>query len=146
MSILSQFSVSAAPVWVSGTTYALGAIVSSPADGYQQYVRVVAGAGATDPASDSTNWKPYAARAIKSIQRGTISILTGGTTGTATITSVTTGKSWLRRLGYTRNASGSSEQRISSRLELTNATTITATRGADTSGTTLVSWEITEYY
>lgn len=41
--------------WISGTTYALGDVVWSPAD-YQSYRRIVAGAGTTDPSADGTNW------------------------------------------------------------------------------------------
>jgi hypothetical protein len=44
-----------ATLWVSGTTYALGAVVWSPANG-QIYRRIVGGAGTTDPSNDSTNW------------------------------------------------------------------------------------------
>lgn len=41
--------------WVSGTTYALGARVWSPAN-QQLYRRTVAGAGTTDPSLDAANW------------------------------------------------------------------------------------------
>lgn len=41
--------------WVSGTTYAEGDCVWSPID-YLSYRRKVAGAGTTDPSSDTTNW------------------------------------------------------------------------------------------
>jgi hypothetical protein len=41
--------------WVSGTTYSLGAAVWSPVD-RTIYRRIVAGAGTTDPSSDTTNW------------------------------------------------------------------------------------------
>ena len=55
MSNLSQFAAGGDPqYWVSGTTYALGKTVRSPID-HQRYVRVVAGAGTTDPANDATN-------------------------------------------------------------------------------------------
>ncbi len=61
----SQASASAtaaatsAAVWVSGTTYALAAIVYSPAN-FGTYRRKVAGAGTTDPSLDGTNWAPIA--------------------------------------------------------------------------------------
>lgn len=45
--------------WVSGTTYAEGAVVWSPST-YFVYRRKTAGAGTTDPASDSTNWASIA--------------------------------------------------------------------------------------
>ena len=41
--------------WVSGTTYAKNALVISAINS-QVYRRRIAGAGATDPANDSTNW------------------------------------------------------------------------------------------
>lgn len=43
-------------LWVSGTTYAVGALVFSAVTG-RNYRRVVAGAGTTDPSADSTNWR-----------------------------------------------------------------------------------------
>jgi hypothetical protein len=49
-------SGSAAPVWVSGTTYAVGNTVYSPIT-FQTYRRKVAGAGTTDPSLDTTNWQ-----------------------------------------------------------------------------------------
>lgn len=80
---------------------------------------------------------------IKSIQRGTISLASGGsTTGTATITSVDTTKTELRMLGFTLNG----EAMVNNpRIALTNATTITATR-ASTTCDSIVSWELTERY
>ena len=44
-----------APLWVSGTTYAVGFLVYSPSNG-RTYRRKVAGAGTTDPSADATNW------------------------------------------------------------------------------------------
>jgi len=80
----------------------------------------------------------------KSIQRGTISMTSGGSTsGTATITSVDTTKTELRMLGASNDAV--SDTTAISRVVLTNSTTITATRSS-TSGTTVVSWELTEFY
>ena len=46
-----------AALWVSGTTYTVGYLVWSPANG-RNYRRKVAGAGATDPSADATNWTP----------------------------------------------------------------------------------------
>jgi len=42
--------------WVSGTTYAEGAVVWSPINGLG-YRRMIAGAGTTDPSLDTTNYK-----------------------------------------------------------------------------------------
>jgi microcystin-dependent protein len=44
--------------WVSGTTYAVGAYVYN--SGFT-YIRIVAGAGSTAPASDATNWSVQSA-------------------------------------------------------------------------------------
>ena len=44
-----------ATLWVSGTTYAIGNARFSPING-QTYRRLTAGAGATDPSADATNW------------------------------------------------------------------------------------------
>jgi hypothetical protein len=41
--------------WISGTTYSLGSVVWSPVT-YLIYRRTIAGAGTTDPSSDTTNW------------------------------------------------------------------------------------------
>lgn len=43
------------PVWVTGTTYLIGDIRNSASNGLP-YKRITAGAGATDPAADATNW------------------------------------------------------------------------------------------
>lgn len=50
-------SSSGAALWVSGTTYSLGALVYSPITG-RTYRRKIAGAGTTDPSADATNWIP----------------------------------------------------------------------------------------
>ena len=42
--------------WISGTTYAIGAAVWSPATSLA-YRRLTAGAGTTDPSADATNWR-----------------------------------------------------------------------------------------
>lgn len=133
-----------APLWASGETFDQYQVVKSPAASGALYIRITAaGSGATDPASDTTNYRPFLGRAIKSIQRGTIAI-SSATSNTATITSVDTAKTELRVLGYTVNSAG--DQQYVPRVVLTNATTITATRVANDSISTTVSWELTEYY
>ena len=86
-----------------------------------------------------------AGASIKSTQRGAITIVSGNYTATATISSVNTGKTELRYLGNAAiNTSNISE--TLARIDLTNSTTITATRyqyGA--SNNTVVSWELTEW-
>jgi hypothetical protein len=105
-------------------------------------MRKSAGAGSTDPSSDTTNWQPTGARAIKSIQRGTIS-MTSVTTATATVSSVNTAKSLLTFLGF-NTAQGTNDYNPS--IVLTNSTTITATRVNNGSYNTTVSWELVERY
>lgn len=53
---LAAQDLASVPIWVTATSYARGDVVWSPAD-YFDYVRVIAGAGSTDPASDPTNWQ-----------------------------------------------------------------------------------------
>jgi hypothetical protein len=45
-----------AVAWVTGTTYAIGDVRFSPVN-LQTYRRKTAGAGATDPSADATNWQ-----------------------------------------------------------------------------------------
>lgn len=83
---------------------------------------------------------------IKSIQRGVITITSGNTTATATITAVDTSKTELRFLGGSGTDGAGAVSNIP-RVALTNSTTITATTGFATSGSgSFVSWELTEYY
>lgn len=53
---LAAQDLASPPIWVTATSYARGDVVWSPTD-YFDYVRVIAGAGSTDPASDPTNWQ-----------------------------------------------------------------------------------------
>ena len=145
MSNISQFFNSGGDpqYWVSGTTYALGKTVRSPTD-HQRYVRVVAGAGTTDPANDATNWRPDGGRAIKSVQRGTIVILTGGVSGTATVSAVNPAKAELRfHGGVGRNSGG---EMLIPIITLTDSTTVTAYSGGLVAGTLSVNWELTEHH
>ena len=130
--------------WVSGTSYALGKVARSPAD-HQLYVRVVAGAGTTDPANDTTSWWPDGGRPVKSTQRGFIIIPNGSSTGAATISAVITAKCQLRYLGGSGKNSGGYV--LVPSLELTNSTTITAIFNSATAGFGAgCGWELTEYY
>lgn len=94
---------------------------------------------------DYLNVSVAATTRIKSIQRGTITLTGTNTTATATITSVSTGKTRLRFLGAYTGLIASSWS-PGATIALTNATTITATRVAAYSGTSVVSWELTEFY
>lgn len=55
VSAIAAAASASATKWVSGTTYADGAVVWSPLN-YQTYRRKGAGAGTTDPSLDSSNW------------------------------------------------------------------------------------------
>ena len=79
---------------------------------------------------------------IKSIQRGTIN-LTSASSGTATISSVTTSKAVLYFLGYDSNNDYIPDAAV--RLSLTNSTTITANKNGST-GIAAVNWQVVEYY
>jgi hypothetical protein len=141
MSIDTEFFGGPPPKWVSGTTYALDFIVRSPASQHH-YVRIVAGAGTTDPSADGTNWARVGAGGIKSIQRGVISF--SAASATATVSSVDTSKSKLKMLGFTTNTgSGALQGNDATKIVLTNATTITATK-AGALNTIDVSWELEE--
>jgi hypothetical protein len=78
---------------------------------------------------------------IKNIQRGTITIANGVSTATATITAVVTAKTELRHLGVYTSGAGDAF----AHLNLTNTTTITATRKNAVDDTN-VGWEVTERY
>lgn len=144
MTISLDALLGGARLWVSGETVDQYEVVKSPADGGALYVRTTAsGSGATDPASDTTNYRPFGARPIKSIQRGTITV-TSASSATATITSVNTAKCELRMLGYGVDSPG--DHQYVPRLTLTNSTTITATRNVSDGISTTVSWELTEFY
>jgi hypothetical protein len=53
---LAAANTSGATIWVSGTTYAIGANRFSPIN-FRTYRRKTAGAGTTDPSADATNWQ-----------------------------------------------------------------------------------------
>ena len=133
------------PAWVSGRLYQQGQVVLSPGDNYQPYVRVTAaGSGATDPSADSTNYRPYGGRALKSVQRGVITVPASSSSSTATVTAVVTSKSrltWLGGLGIVN----STEAGIP-RIALTNSTTITATTRGNAATNTDVGWQLEEFY
>ncbi|MCI1999545.1 MAG: hypothetical protein LKJ75_02610 [Clostridia bacterium] len=78
---------------------------------------------------------------IKSIQRGTIS-LAGVYSATATISSVDTSKSVISYLG---NVVPEYADQFA-RVELTNSTTITAYRNSNNANSTVVGFEVVEYY
>lgn len=145
MANLSDFISGSDPqYWVSGTTYALGKTVRSPSD-HQRYVRVVAGAGTTDPANDATNWRPDGGRPIKSIQRGVATVNSTGGTGNITISAVNTAKTEVRFLGAKPIYGPGDSNYNAGAVELLNSTTIRLLANVS-SNSTPISWELTEYY
>lgn len=67
-------SYAGAAAWVSGTSYAVGQVVWSPVS-YLLYRRVIAGAGATDPSADATNWALASSGAPQLIETAAASII-----------------------------------------------------------------------
>lgn len=80
---------------------------------------------------------------IKSIQRGSFAVSAPATSGTATVAAVNVNKAVLFLSGQrTSGANGHFGG-----LDLTNSTTITATRAlADTGVSTTFHWQLVEYY
>ena len=81
---------------------------------------------------------------IKSIQRGVSTYAVAALTITVTITSVTTSKAVVNHLGQ-RIESETSMGHALSTMTLTNATTLTITRGIQGIVAT-AAWEVIEYY
>jgi hypothetical protein len=98
-------AASAASKWISGTTYAEGVVVWSPAD-FASYRRKSTGAGTIDPSADSANWAKLGASAA----------LNGSQTLT-TSTTLTASSPAVNLLAFT--AHGGS-------VTMPNATTMTA--------------------
>lgn len=95
---------------------------------------------------------------IKSVQRGTIALGASDTTKTVTISAVTTGKAMVNPLGVSSSNSSSyysfedgtrSYYALTGhhfvRLQLTNGTTVTATRDTHNSEAATVSYEVIEF-
>ena len=84
---------------------------------------------------------------IKAIQRGTITLANGQLTNTATITTVVPANTRLAYLGNdtaNNGAGGTGASDCVVRIDLTNATTVTATRLSSTDAD-IVSYEVIEY-
>lgn len=96
----------------------------------------------TQPVSQ---WLGGSSGGIKSIQRGTITVGAGNLTATATITTVVPANTRLVWIGNSSTEDGTtSVPSAGLRVDLTNSTTVTATRLA-TTGSTIVSFEVVEY-
>ena len=65
-------SAAGAVLWVTGTTYAIGNVVYSPLT-LTNYRRRTAGAGATDPSLDATNWISLGGLSLAQLQANALS-------------------------------------------------------------------------
>jgi len=83
-----------------------------------------------------------AASFVRSVQRGTINI-TSAASATATISAVNTDNSVIRYLSFSNG--GISQNDVYPTLQLTNSTTVTATRYNTSANSTQVVYEVTEY-
>lgn len=81
----------------------------------------------------------WTAAAVRQVQMGTVSITTTNTTGTATITSLTTGNSAVLWMGNSSSISGTQANSLSY-LTITSATQITSTRQTGTSATVIAGF------
>lgn len=81
---------------------------------------------------------------IKRIQRGTVTVNAASATGTATITAVNTAKAELSYLGL--ESADSTPQEGQAYIDLTNTTTITATRNTAGAGALTVGYEVVEWF
>ena len=95
---------------------------------------------------NGTVWVPVGGSAIKSIQRGTISMPQGGATSvSATITSVDVTKALVVSGGCTSDTASTSPHDWLVRMELSSATTVTATRVYSGDGNILCTYQVVEY-
>ena len=136
---LSSLLGGSAQLWVSGRTYEVGQQAISPA-AFTTFIRKTAGAGAVDPASDTTNWQPFGGRAIKAIQRGDTFSPENSILTTVTISPVVMAKTEVRFLGGSEIAQVSNYNRVVLKTPTTLVVYGNSTTGA------YISWELTEYY
>lgn len=127
MSAASDFYTTGAKLWASGKTYKQFAYVISPADG-EIYIRKTAtGSGTTDPADDTTNYRPVSYTRTLALPSADM-IACGATTSTfigatknvvgalavgarTNVLSVT-GKGAIDYLAYHKSAAGSARVEI----------------------------------
>lgn len=80
----------------------------------------------------------FSSAAIQSIQAGTITIGSGNTSNTATITSITTANAFVIYLGVSgTSTTANTGPRYQTRLTITDATTVTASRNTGTDAVTV---------
>lgn len=83
---------------------------------------------------------------IRNIIRNRLQITGTQTQGTDTIAAVNTNKAYVTYLDFKTSATGGTESQAFASVDLTNSTTVTATRGEPASGTVTTSYEIVEFY
>lgn len=86
---------------------------------------------------------------VKSIQYVTLTLASGNTSDTATISAVDTAKTTLHMLGFSTSYTGGGSPTPAStfpRITLTNSTTITATRNTAPANDTVISICVEEKY
>lgn len=87
---------------------------------------------------------------LKSVQRGTISVATGTTTNTAALATVNLAKAFVTYLGMTEDSNSSppmwDAQGQSFKLEITNSTTVTATRNTAVASNNVIAYQIGELF
>jgi hypothetical protein len=90
-----------------------------------------------------SQWIGASSGGIKSVQRGTITIAGGASSNTATISAVDASRARVRWLGQT--SSLDQNDGAYGRVTLTDATTVTATRGSNPAVTLVIGYEVVEY-
>lgn len=83
--------------------------------------------------------------AVTSVQHGTATIAASASSGTATINSVDTSRSVVLRLGQTSSTTTTSPQVSFCALDLTNSTTVTATRSATSTAVVTAGYCVVEF-
>lgn len=86
----------------------------------------------------------FASGVINTIQRGTIAV-DSATSNTATVTSVNTAKSFVNYVGFSTDFAVATYDTAYPRITLTNATTVTATKGSNAATATTVGYEVVEF-
>ena len=83
--------------------------------------------------------------AIASIQQSTVTLPSSTASNTATISSVNTSRSMLLYQGITNTTTTTSPQGVFSNIELTNSTTVTATRANGTTAVVTIGFCVVEF-
>lgn len=127
--------------WVSGRTYGLDAIVWSPISKLT-YVRIVAGAGTTDPSADSTNWEIFGPTRRKQLQYVSVTLAAnvGFATATATIPSAVVASKC--RLVISWGTQGANAWFGPATLSITAPTTLSVDFGVSTLGQSAIQVRI----